>query len=322
VFAGQIAQRQRIRLIDTPEPSKPASEEVIVRLETGCLCGSDVALFVSGQPRYPLTVGLSLHELVGRVIDSRSARFRVGDRVVAYPPDLRGLVEYLKIREEQLVAIRSNIPGAVAGLAQPLGTVLSALRKLPNVIGQRVAVVGQGPIGQLFAMCMARFGARDVVGLDLRSSRLEHATSSGATHTVCTSMVDPVAAVEEITDGAMMDLVVEAVGHQTETFNLCVNLCRRDGRLLYFGVPPHTMNGIGWGSAFRKNLTVSTSVGGNLVPDIALALNWIERGAVNVAPLITHTFNVADVQKAFGTYSDRNANALKVVMDFETNGTR
>ena len=69
-------------LAEPLEGSGPgAPGEIIVAPEVACLCGSDLPYFAGEQPGYPLDAGLSLHEIVGTVIETTGSRFRQGDLV-------------------------------------------------------------------------------------------------------------------------------------------------------------------------------------------------------------------------------------------------
>ena len=92
--------------------------------------------------------------------------------------------------------------------------------------------MGQGPMGLLFTHLVSNLGAKTIIATDLVDFRLEAAKQMRATHTVNAAEVDPVAAVEQITDGRMADLVFEVVGHQTETINQCMDMVKRDGTIL------------------------------------------------------------------------------------------
>jgi threonine dehydrogenase-like Zn-dependent dehydrogenase len=314
--AGQITGRGRIELVDVNRGRPLADGEVIVALETGCLCGSDIPYFSEAQERYPLPVGLSLHEIVGRVIDSSGSTFRVGDRVLAMPLGLRGLFEHLTIADDRLVLLDPELTNDQAVLAQPMATVLSALSALPGLIGSSVAVVGQGPIGQLFNLCLSRLGAAQIIGIDTRDERVARSCAFGATHAICSRRADAVDTVRELTDGRMADLVVEAVGHEEQAFNACVELCRDSGHVLYFGVPPEQLNNVAWHAAFRKRLTIKLSTPSDLRPFVRLAWRSIRQDRIDMSRLITHRYPFGDVQHAFETYRDRRDGALKVMLDF------
>ena len=96
-----------------------------------------------------------------------------------------------------------------------------------------------------------------------------------ATHTVNAAKEDLVAAVAEITDGRMADLVIEVVGHQTETINQCLQLLKRGGTLLAFGVPDDEVYDFHFADFFRKNLQFIGSVGPDAPNDFPLAMDMI-----------------------------------------------
>jgi len=317
--AAQITARGRIELVDTPSPREPQPGQVVVAAETGCLCGSDIPFFSELQPSYPLTTGLSLHEIIGRITASASARFAVGDRVLAMPLGLRGCAEQLLIGDDRLVAIDAALSNEAAVVAQPMATVFSALSTIPSVTGLNVVVVGQGPIGLLFDACLSHLGAAMIIGIDVREARVARSCEFGATDAFVTREPggsDAIARVAQLTGGAMADLVVEAVGHEEQQFNLATALARNKGRVLFFGIPPDRMNDIAFDPVVRKSLTIHTSVPDDLRPFVTIAQRAITQGRIDPSRLVTHRFPFADVQKAFETYRDRGDGALKVVIDF------
>jgi threonine dehydrogenase-like Zn-dependent dehydrogenase len=198
--------------------------------------------------------------------------------------------------------------------------VLSALSAVPNVIGLTVAVVGQGPIGQLFNACLSGAGAARVIGIDVREARVARSCEFGATDVVVVSRDDEGAGaferVREITGGTMADLVVEAVGHAEQQFNLATSLARNKGRVLYFGIPPDRLDGIAFEPVIRKSLTIHTSVPGDLRPFVTIAMRAIRQGRIDPLRLITHRLPFGDLQTAFETYRNRRDGALKVVLNF------
>jgi threonine dehydrogenase-like Zn-dependent dehydrogenase len=319
--AGRITAQHRIELVEVEPPRPPAAGEIIVKIETACLCGSDIAYFSEAQPSYPLPIGLSLHEMIGTVTASASPRFTPGDRVMPLPLGLRGLFDDLLIADERVVAVgHPGEPGALANdvavLAQPLATVLSALETVPNVVGALIVVLGQGPMGQLLNAALASLGAARIIGIDTVARRLAVSQTFGATDVVDAGHADPVHVVRDLTDGRMADLVVEAVGHREQAFDLAVALCRDRGRLLYFGVPPEGPMPVDWHRVFRKSLTIQASTPSDLRPFVRNALQWIRERRVEPQRLVTHRFALTDIQRAFACYRDREDGAMKVLVDF------
>jgi threonine dehydrogenase-like Zn-dependent dehydrogenase len=323
VLAGQIIAKDRIQLVDVPEArldrdcqGDDGGAPIIFQPAVACLCGSDIPYFIGEKPSYPLEPGYSLHEMVGVVKASRGARFQPGDRVLVVPVGQRGFYERYCVSEKRAIPLDARVPPEVALLAQPLGTVIFGLKKLPQVLDQDVAVVGAGAIGQLFCAALRNLGAREIIAIDRIDSRLELARRMGATRAVNFEREEPAAAVAEATRGAMADLVVEAVGHREQALNLCADLARRFARILYFGVPPETIDRVEWSKIFFKNLSIHTTVNPDFERDFPLAMRWIGEGRIDVRPLITHRFPLTEAQKAFETYRDRKDGSIKVLLEF------
>jgi len=320
LLAGNITGPGRIELIDVPEPvlnqRADGPPQIIFQPECACLCGSDLPFFECSDEQWIPQVGHSLHEMTGTVVATNGSRFRVGERVLTVPVYQQGLFERYAVDEDRAIPLDPRVPEEHALLAQPLGTVIFALKKLPSVLDQDVAVVGQGPIGQLFCGALRNLGAREIIAIDLLESRLANSPRMGATAVIDASKEDPVSAVSRLTGGRMPDVVIEAVGHRDQALNLCIDLCPRFGRILYFGVPPVRIDNIRWRDLFKKNITVHTSVDPDFRRDFPLAMRWIGEGRIDVSHVITHRFPLSEIQTAFETFRDRKDGALKVFVEF------
>jgi len=321
MLAGDMYAPGKIRLIDVPEPDLApippdgVSGQIIFQPETTCLCGSDLPYFC-GWGEWPIGIGHSLHEMIGTVTATNGRRWKAGDRVLAVPVAQQGLFERFVLDENQSIAVATNVPEEQALMAQPLGTALFALKKLPRVMDTDVVVVGQGPMGQLMNASLRNLGARNIIGIDLLESRLRVSPRMGATATVCNAHLNPVEAVRQLLGGKQPDIVIECVGHQDQQMNLCIELVRPGGSLLSFGVPPEILNGLRWRDLFFKNVTVYTSLGPDFTRDFPLAMQWIEERRIDVSPIITHRFPLAQIQEAFEVFRDRRDGAIKVIVTF------
>ncbi|MBI4600856.1 MAG: zinc-binding dehydrogenase [Planctomycetes bacterium] len=320
-----MVQKGFIQLVEIEEPrlgppQATGEEEIIFQPEITCLCGSDLPYFCEEQPSYPLDVGLSLHEMVGTVVETTGRRFRAGQKVLAVPVAQVGLFERLRLSEARAIPLDPRRPLEAVLLAQPLGTVIYALKKVPQVLDLDVAVVGQGPMGQIWCAVLRMLGAREIIALDVLDARLAMSPRMGATAVVNPAREDAAAAVASITDGAMADLVIEAVGHASQALDLCSDLAKRGGRILYFGVPPDKLREVRWRDLFFKNVTVHTSVNPDFARDFPLAMRWIGEGRIDLTPLITHRFQLREIQRAFETFRDKAGGALKVMVRFPAAG--
>jgi threonine dehydrogenase-like Zn-dependent dehydrogenase len=320
LFAAHITGPSRIELVDAPEPTltpqSDGSRQIVFAPELTCLCGSDLPFFLRNTEQPNPEVGHSLHEMIGTVAATDGTRFKMGDRVLCVPTNQRGFFERYAVAEERAIALDPRIPEECALLAQPLGTAIFALKKLPEIMDRDVAVVGQGPMGQLMCAALRNLGAREIIAIDLLESRLRNSPRMGATATICNSKEDPIAAVSRITEGRMAEIVIEAVGHQDQALNLCIDLCQRRGRILYFGVPPEYLDRIRFRDLFFKNITLHTSVNPDFRRDFPLAMRWVGEGRIDVSKIITHRYPLAQIQTAFETFRDRVDGALKVLVEF------
>src|SRR5262249_16541003 len=157
-------------------------------------------------------------------------------------------------------------------LAQPLGTLIHAVTKLGNVINQTAVVVGQGPIGLLWAGLLTRLGVRHLIATDLLPERLEISRRMGAT-AVC----EPDALEEGVraaTGGELAGLVVEAVGEEA-SFQRCGEVLRRNGTILAFGVPHQSEYRVPLSQLFLKEARIICSVGPDVQTDFPIAVDMI-----------------------------------------------
>ena len=323
MLAGQITGPGQLNFIDLPRP-QIAEGQLLVKLEIASLCGSDIPYFlhdtshpsVAGQS-LPLRPGLSLHELIGTVYESKSKRFKEGDRVLALPFHyLQGMSEYFLSADSLAVPLPSGNAEQLV-LSQPLGTVVHACRKLPNLLGKTAVVLGQGPIGQLFCALLRHLGAVRVITVDSLTERLRISSRMGATDVFGENSAELKAAVRDLTNGAGADLVVEAIGKE-ETLNLASDLIRRHGTVILFGLPNRFTFNIAIHEFFYKEAHLIGCVGPDVQDDFPIAVELIATGAIDVKPLITHKFPFLKAQDAFTLFSRRSDGAMKVIL--ETNG--
>lgn len=308
----------RIEIVDVPAPA-PAPGDLLVRMETATICGSDLHYLADSPPEtYPWKPGQSGHECIGTIESLHSDRFPPGLRVLVLPPGFDGFAEFILADSTCVIPLPDDLESERAVLAQQLGTVIYCCKKLCNVLGKVFVVIGQGPAGLLFTMLLRMMGARCVIGLDLVDYRLEVARFVGASHTVNVERDDPVEAVRRITDGCMADGVVEAVG-KAETVNLCPSLVRQCGEVALFGVPKEEMLPVAVEDFLRKNvrLVASANAQGEAgLTSFRLAVELIASRRLDVSPLISHRLWFADIVEGFRLAEEKRDGAVKILLKF------
>ena len=317
--AVQVVSRGRAEFVDVAKPDvRPG--HVLVRTTRLALCGSDIRmLHYAAESSYPFPPGTTGHEMVGIVeaIDCAASEIQVGDRVLALAPGHCAMAEFYLAPIEHVLPLPGEVPTEHLLQAQQLGTVLFACQRLPHVIGRNVVVIGQGSAGLWFDFQLRRMGARRVIALDLEPCRLARSQSFGATHIIENREVEAAAAIREINDGQLADIVIEAAG-EIDSINLATDLVRTYGDILYFGVPRAQTFEYNFDRLFHKCCRASTIVGAFVEPDqmsTRMAIDLIAEGTAPASSLITHHFPFSHVMDAYETHHTRADGAIKIVVE-------
>lgn len=302
--------------IDRPAPDDLARGDVLLRFLAGGVCGSDIVRCREGAGSdRPAPFGLSLHEIVGEVVASRSD-LAVGERVVGWVSDSHGLCEYVATPAQQLTTVESTMDDVHAVALQPLACVLFALSRLPGIEGARVAVIGLGPIGLLFCHVLKTWGADSVLGVDT-VARTNPATRFGLDRVEWRAS-RPWSRTREASDA--FDLVVEAVGHQVGTLDDAIEVAAPGGTVLYFGNPDELYYPVRFGTLMDKNLTLHA--GRTPVDSRRDALRHAQEYVAKHPELpemyVSHVVPVSDTQEAYSWASQPRSGQLKVVLDGRT----
>jgi len=319
--AIQLNRPRTFTRVQMPVPRLPAegNDRLVVRTSYGLVCGSDIP-FYTGNKRnrsYPMLPGVPVHECVGEVVESASERFQPGDRVVAIPDENKGLAEFFLAQASRSVTLSPDLddPGA-ACIIQPLSTVLNAMDRLGDIQGRSFAVLGLGSIGLLFCWIAALRGAGPIEGIDPCAYRCRHAETMGAAQTFCCRGVE---LVQEARQAAARwsspDICVEAVGHQTDTINDCLELVKKYGTVLAFGVPDQSVYAFEYETFFRKNALLMATVTPDWQEYLVKARDFYMAHNEELSKLVTHRIPIRDVGRAFRMYERREDGIIKALID-------
>jgi threonine 3-dehydrogenase len=325
-------------LVERPIP-RPGEHEVLLHMEAASICGTDYHLY-SWDPwaadvlTPPIVLG---HELAGRVVEVGPGvtRVREGDlvgveshlvdwscsqcragnqhlcrnlRVIGAHVD-GGFAEYMVIPETN--AIESNgLDPAVVALQEPMGNAVHAAFVEP-IAGRSVAVTGCGPIGLLSVGIAKAAGASLVVATDTEAYRLEIARQMGADLALDASAPDTVERVLDATGGDGVEVVLEMSG-AGPALQQALEMVTRGGRISLLGIfgSPVTIDLSE--DVIQRGLRLYGIYGRRLYETWEQTQALLRSGKLDVTPIITHRFDLADWEQAFALIASRHAG--KVVL--------
>jgi L-iditol 2-dehydrogenase len=325
--ALQIIQPFSFSCVEIPQPHLESSEisRIIVRSAWFSMCGSDIPYFSGGKrfenhpsfKDYPLAWGMPIHECVGQVVESTSDRFQPGDWVVAMPEGNQGLAEFFIARDSKAVLLPDDQEDkASCCLIQPLATVMNAVDRLGDVRGKSIAMIGLGSIGLFFSWLLKKRGCGQITGIDPIGTRCQVARTLGTERTLAMRSIEVVNLARQKPDQwDPPEIIVEAVGHQTETINDCLELIQFQGTILAFGVPDQPVYAIAYETFFRRNAHLLAVVTPEWQTYFERSGDLFVSNQEELSSLITHRFAVRDTEKAFRMYMDHDDGIIKAIID-------
>jgi L-iditol 2-dehydrogenase len=317
--AIQVTGPRQLELIDVPMP-EPAEGEVLIKLAALSVCGTDMMAYRHLHPEedYPLGVGTPCHECAGTIVESKSADWQVGSRVIYLPAlNLNGGAEYVVAQPDTLVSLPDEGDLGDWLMCQPFGTVLYALSQAGRVADMNVAVLGQGCIGLLFTMVLKELGAGKIIAIDPNEHRLAMSRKLGANLAINTSRVAPVKVVQEVFGNLGADVVIDATG-DSKALDTCVAMARMYATLVLFGIPEEREVTFDYLAAISKQLTMIGTVSATCedpARPIQEAVDILSKGKIDLSWLITHRFAFDDAPAAYNLYANRNDGLIKLILD-------
>ena len=335
-----IAAPNRAALCDEPDP-RPGRGQILVRVGAAGICMSDVETLKGTRPapyvKYPVIPG---HEWSGTVerLGPGATGVAVGDRVAVEGHNFcracewcrrgetnlcasynelgftlpGGFAEYVAVRADLAHPFAKALPFESAAVAEPLACVVHGAQRATIAAGDTVVVVGPGTLGLLAVGWAAVAGPARIVVIGVDRGNEALARRMGATDFL-TVADDPVARVREMTAGAGAGVVFEAAGSEG-ALPLALDLARRGGTVILYGIAGGGRRTQLEADLFcLKDLHVH-GVFAYTTASFEQALRLIESGRLDVAPLVTHTFPLADFQKAFDLLRRRAEPVVKVIL--------
>jgi threonine 3-dehydrogenase len=322
------------------QPPTAGAGEVLLRVEAASICGTDLHLFTwdSWAAENLVPPRILGHELAGRVVatgagvtrvregdlvgveshlvDWTCAQCRRGDmhlcrnlRVIGVHVD-GGFAEHVVIPEANAIESNGLDPGVVA-LQEPMGNAVHAAFVEP-IEGRSVLVTGCGPIGLCTVGIARAAGAPLVIATDPEPYRLELARTMGA-H-IALDAADPTTPdrIRDATGGDGVEVVLEMSGAQA-ALDQALSVITRGGRISLLGIFGRPVRLDVSNLVIEQGLRIHGVFGRRIYDTWERTQSLLRSGALDVAPILTHRFDLGDWERAFDLIASRHAGKVVLV---------
>ena len=333
----------RVEDYQTPAVS---SGQVRVRIRSGGICGSDLHYYLHGgfgaiRLQQPMVLG---HEVAGVIneISSDVTHFSVGDRIAVNPslhcgqcrfcqlglqnhcldmryfgsamrmPHVQGAFrQEIVVGASQAYKLADNVTDAEGAMAEPLAVALHAVNRAGPLLGRKVLITGCGPIGAMLVIAARRAGATHIVVTDMLDQPLRKALKVGADEVINVAE-SPETLKKYAVDKGYFDVLFEASGNE-HALRAAFDVIRPRGIVLQVGLSRKEFT-LPFNTIVAKELDVRGAF--RFHEEFGVAVDLINKGLVDLKPLVSATLSYRDAGRAFALAADRTQ-SMKVILDFE-----
>jgi alcohol dehydrogenase len=334
---------------EVPDPVIQHSTDVIVKMVATTICGTDLHILKGDTPE--VQVGRILgHEGIGVIteIGAGITQLAVGDRVILScvsscgrcsncrlglfshcldPEGLAGIgwifgymIDGTQAEFVRVPFAENSVYKVPEGMTDAEGILLSDILPTGFEIGVQygkvnpgdvVAVIGSGPVGLSAVMTARLYGPSKIISIDLDDARLKRASDFGATDTVNSGDADWKKQVLALTDGAGVDVAIEAVG-LPQTFTMATEIVRPGGSVANIGVHGKPVE-LALNELWIKNIDISMGLVNTNT--LAMLLKLVAEHKLPADKFVTHEFTFDQMLQAYDVFANAaQHDALKVLI--------
>ena len=333
-----------VRMETVPVP-KIGSAEMLVRVHSCGVCGTDLKKIATGSHPAPRIFGHETSGVVAAVGDG-VRDYRPGDRVMVFhhipcgqcfycqnktfaqcstykkvgctagfEPSGGGFAEYVRVMdwivEHGTVRIPEDVSFEQACFVEPVNTCMKGIQAVRLRPGETVLAIGQGPIGIILSVLAKRAGAT-LITSDLYPERLRIGSSCGIDLTIDASRADVVTRVRELTEGRGADAVILAVGGNS-LIQTAMDAARPGGRILLFAQTQHGETVIDPAAICvdEKTLLGSYSASVDLQEE---AVRFVMNREMDLERLVSHRFPLSESPQALDLAAHPKPSSMKIMI--------
>lgn len=329
--------------IEETDVQTPQAGEVLVRIATGGICGSDLHYYNHGgfgtiKIKEPMILG---HEVSGYVekLGPNVEDLKVGDLIALSPsrpcnacqyclegkqnhcenmrfygsampfPHIQGAFREMIVADASQCVKADGLTSGEAAMAEPLSVCLHATRRAGDLLGKKVLITGSGPIGTLSVLAARAAGAAEIVVTDLEDQALSYASKVGANKTI--NMMTNANELDVYKQGkGYFDVLFECSG-AAPALAAGISVMRPRGIVMQLGLGGDMS--IPMQALTAKELDLRGSF--RFHEEFAMSVKLMQQGQINVKPLISHTVKLDDAISGFEIAGDRKQ-AMKAQIEF------
>ena len=322
----------------------PKGDQVLIQVKCCGICGSDIHSYEGKHPfvKPPIVLG---HEFAGVIADigNEVEGFEIGDKVTVEPnlpcgncyncrhgkPNIcnklkvignigynGAFAEYISVPAEKVIKLPEGLSFEQGAFVEPTAVGVHAIRKAGQRVGDKILILGAGPIGLLLLQAAKCAGAARVVITDLFERKLEIARKLGADLIFSPNRGDLAEFIKTWIEEEAIDLIYDCVANE-RTLNQAIKVARRGTKIIIVGVPTEKI-------CVDLSLVQDgeISLEGSLMythDDFLTALELIREGKIEISPLITHRFRFEEIEDAFNlaVASENAGKRLKIMIRFQ-----
>jgi len=327
-----------LRVVDWDKPTV-GYKEVLVRIRACGICTLEQRLFLGDQKIfYPIVAGHEASGIVEEVDKGVLGNLKAGDRVALdllnrcgecyfcrigsdhlcenrFKKGLNlmgGFGEYVSVPSSQLFKIDDRLSFEEAALTEPVATCVHSLRSARLSGEETVLIFGVGVMGLLHVLLSQLYGVQTVV-CDIDETRLEQAKALGADVVINPEKELLVEFVKGVTEGRGADVVILATPAES-AFTSALSVVRMGGRIVLFAASGQNYETpISPDRLHAKEITL-IGVQGRTTKDFQEAVTLLNRGRLNLIPVVSKTVPLEQISEGMKLALDRSTYRVVVQM--------
>jgi len=335
---------RKIEMIDKPVPALKNEDDVLIKIKSTGVCGSDIHYYTTGKigsqvVQFPFAIG---HECSGIIVETGKAvtRLKCGDLVtidpsvhcgicdqclagrphtcrnnlfLGCPGQLDGcLCEYIVMPEFCCFEVNEALNPTEAVLVEPLSIgVYSVEMANTNFQGKTIGIFGAGPIGLSVLMVLRSMGDYTIFYYEPLVYRRRKAAELGANYTFDPLESDAFETTSQI-EPLLLDVVFDCSG-QHKAIDDATRIVKPGGKLILTGIPPEARYTFDMDMMRRKEITIVNVRRQNHCVEKSIEL--IKNG-LPVEQMVTHHFKPEATQEAFEMVSNYQYGVIKAMINF------